>query len=141
MRQPIKHNRFARILRRLLRSEGGSGDILSGVIMTGAGLLAVSQTLPPLRDAFNTAGDALKNQAGVLARGSNTGSTNTPSMGGGASGFDLGSVTSGISQGASAFGNAGNSYASGGSFGSNSSQSASGKTGSTGNVGSGTIRP
>lgn len=113
MRQSKNQSRLARVLRRLVRCEGGGGDLLTGIIMTGAGLLAVSQTLPPLRDAFNTAGDALKRQAGVLARGSDTGSVNgLPSSGGipsGGSGFDFGSTP-------------GNPISSGGSSGATSSK-------------------
>lgn len=85
--------------------------------MTGVGLLAVSQTIPPLREAFNTAGDALKRQAHVLARGSDTGSVNGFSSNGlpGTSGFDFGSL-----------GGGGSSFAPGGSGGSGGSSNSGG---------------
>lgn len=120
MRQPIKQSRFARIVRRLVRCEGGGGDLLTGILMTGVGLLAVSQTIPPLRDAFNTAGDALRRQAQVLSRGSDTGAVNGLSNGlpSGTPGFDFGSMgTGGLTSGG--FGSGG--FGSGGGGGSNGS--------------------
>lgn len=117
MSQPTKKSRFARIFRRLVRCEAGGGDLLTGILMTGVGLLAVSQTIPPLREAFNTAGDALKRQAQVLARGSDTGAVNGFSSNGlpsGVSGFDFGS-------GGGAFAPGGNFAPGGGSGGSGGS--------------------
>lgn len=89
MSHPKNKSRFARIVGRLVRCESGGSDIIAGLLMTGLGIMAVSQTIQPMKDATNTAGDALKRQAGVLARGSDTGSTNG---GSGGSGFDFGST-------------------------------------------------
>lgn len=69
--------------------------MLGTLLMTSVGLFAVSQTIQPVRDAMDSTGDALRQQARVLSRGSDSGSVNGMSggSGGGMSGFDLGSFT------------------------------------------------
>jgi hypothetical protein len=144
MRQAQKTSRVARVLRRLFRNEVGGGDALSGIIMTAVGLLAVSSTLPSLRDAFNTAGDALKHQAGVLARGSDTGATGMGGAGNSGSGFDIGQATSALGQLGqigSEFGQIGSEI--GSKFGgqNNGGQNNGGQNNGTNGILGGTIKP
>jgi len=108
MRSSIKQTRLVSFFRRLVLCElGMSGDVLGGLVMTSVGLMAVSQTIPAVKDSFQMGGEALKRQAGVLARGSDTGALGGSGQNGG---FDIGSALSGIESGLQAAEKAGEQF-------------------------------
>jgi len=86
----MNRNRMVRTLLRFVRSDGGGAELLSTLLIAGAGVTAVGLSLPTLFNASDTAGRTFDNQVQILERGARTGATGRSSDP--ASGFDFGAA-------------------------------------------------